>query len=92
MLINSPFEVVYIWTIAGSLSDTLSGGFRWLSLVIAVYTWLSLVILGYRWIYLVIPGYLMSILSGRDFLQMMGKIIANVQTISHIFRKSETIF
>ena len=38
--INSSIEVVYIWTIAGSLSDTLSGGFRWLSLVIAGYPWL----------------------------------------------------
>ena len=43
MRINYSIEVVYIWTIAGPLSDTLSGGFRWLSLVIAGYPWLSLV-------------------------------------------------
>jgi hypothetical protein len=43
MRINSSMEVVFIWTIAGSLSDTLSGGFLWLSLVIACYSWLSLV-------------------------------------------------
>ena len=34
MRINSSMEVVFIWTIAGSLSDTLSGGFRWFPLVI----------------------------------------------------------
>ena len=78
MRINSSIEVVYIWTIAFSLSDTLSGGFRW-------FPW---VIFGYRWLSLVIPGYLTIILSGRDcrrFLQMTGKIIANAQMISHIF-------
>ena len=35
--INSSIEVVYFWTIANSLSDTLSAGFRWLTLVIAGY-------------------------------------------------------
>jgi hypothetical protein len=34
MRINSSIEVVYIWTNAGSLSDTLPGGYPWLSLVI----------------------------------------------------------
>ena len=39
MPINSSIEVVYIWTIAGSFSDTLSSGVPWLSLVIAGYRW-----------------------------------------------------
>ena len=65
--INSSIEVVYIWTIAGFLSNThssgfrwflvVSCGFRWLSLIIAGYPWLSLVILGYPWLSLVILGY-----------------------------------
>ena len=72
MLINSSIEFVHIWTIADSLSNTLSGG----------YPQLSLVILGYP------SGYLMIIISDRDcrrFLKETGKIIANAQTISHIF-------
>jgi hypothetical protein len=36
MRINSSIEVVYIWTIAGSLSD----GFHWIPLVIAGDPWL----------------------------------------------------
>ena len=35
--INSSIEVVYIWTIAVYLPDTLSGGYPWLSLVILCY-------------------------------------------------------
>ena len=67
-----------------------------LSLVILGYLWLSLVIFGYPWLYLVILGYLwISLITiyvilfahlqifpwdCRRFLQMMGEIIANVQT------------
>ena len=40
MRMNSSIEVVYIWTIAGSLSFSLSGGFRWFPLVTAGYPWL----------------------------------------------------
>ena len=64
MRIYSSIEVVYIWTIAGSLSvepfrwfPLVILGYCWLSLVIAGYRWLSLVIAGYRWLSLVIAGY-----------------------------------
>ena len=40
MRFPSSIEVVDIWTIAGSLSDTLSAGSHWLSLVIPGYPWL----------------------------------------------------
>ena len=40
MRINSSIYVVYIWTIAGSLPDTLSGGFRWFPFVILGHPWL----------------------------------------------------
>jgi hypothetical protein len=56
-------------------------GYPWLSLVILGYPWLSLVILGYPWLphdYIIWPC------DCRRFLQIMGKIIANEQTISHI--------
>ena len=43
MCINSSIVVIYIWTIAGSLSNTLYGGFPWLALLIAGHPWLSLV-------------------------------------------------
>jgi hypothetical protein len=57
---------------------------RWLSFRFAF----PVVSGGFPWLSLVISGYLMVILSGRDcrrFLQMTGKIIANAQTILHIF-------
>jgi hypothetical protein len=39
MRINSSIEVIYIWTVASSLSD----GFRWFPLIIVGYHWLSLI-------------------------------------------------
>ena len=48
MPINSFIEVVYIWTIAGSLSDALSGGFQW-------FWWFLMVFGGFPW-FLVVSG------------------------------------
>ena len=42
MRFPSSSEVVDIWTIAGSLSDTLSAGSHWLSLVILGYLMITL--------------------------------------------------
>ena len=55
--INSSIEVIYIWTIAGFLSDTLSGGFQWFPGVSGGFWWFLVVFGGFWWFMVVFGGF-----------------------------------